>query len=101
MKLGAKRPLSSQQPQAALKLEARRDCLKLGSRRLPLKLETRSRSDPNDLSKEQVAQSLALLLARLVGRMADGDEGNGGVALGSGESRLQRFGVVVANPASA
>ena len=37
--------LSSQQPQAALKQEARRDSLKLGSRRLPLKLETRSRSD--------------------------------------------------------
>ena len=30
--------LSSQQPQAALKQEARRDSLKLGSRRLPLKL---------------------------------------------------------------
>ena len=37
--------LSSQQPQAALKQEARRDSLKLGSRRLPLKLETRGRSD--------------------------------------------------------
>ena len=36
--------LSSQQPQAALKQEARRDSLKLGSRRLPLKLETRGRS---------------------------------------------------------
>ena len=35
--------LSSQQPQAALKQEARRDSLKLGSRRLPL--ETRERSD--------------------------------------------------------
>ena len=64
-------------------------------------MKLRSRSDPNDLSKEQVAKSLALLLLGLVGRMADGDEGNGSMALGSGEGGLESFGVVVAHPASA
>ena len=39
--------LSSQQPKAALKQEARRDSLKLGSRRRPLKpLKLRSRKAP-------------------------------------------------------